>query len=131
MAQTYTMTTAGSVGHGPTSTVSGGAFTITSTASGNVQAGGFNVYKSPLNFTFVGGSATGFVGGSVYSASPQSIDGGPTSAKVDGEDTMNAGDTAAIELWGTPTGAGPPPDTTVPGATAVVDDAGQDKVSND
>jgi hypothetical protein len=131
MAQKYIMTSAGSVDHGPTSTVSGGAFTITSTASPNVAISGNGVHVSPLKFTFTGGDAAGFVNGSVYSVAPQSITSAAKNVNVDGANTMNEDDTGAIELWGTPTGAGPPPDTVVPGATAIVDDAGQDKATGD
>ena len=131
MAQKYIMTAAGAVDHGPTSTVSGGSFTITSTPSSNVSISGSGVHVSPLEFTFTGGDAIGFVNGSVYSADPQTITSAAKNVNVDGADTMNEDDTGAIELWGTPTGAGPPPDTTVPGATAIVSDAGQDKVTGD
>lgn len=125
------MTTAGTLGHKTGSSVSGGAFMVTSIASSNVAIEGNGVYKSPINFTFTGGNATGFVAGSVQTASPQSIDGGPTNVKVDGEDTMNEGDFATVAMVGTYSPPQVPPTGPVAPAIVEVATAGQNKVEND
>lgn len=136
MTQKYIMTTNGSIDHKPFSSVSGGAFAILAPPaiparqdSLNVQIEGDNVYRAPLQYGFSGGDATGYVNGSVYTKTAQSIPATATNTRVDGDLVMRVDDEATMICWGLPVGG--PPETQVPFATVIVDNAGQDKVTGD
>jgi len=126
-----TMNADGTLGHKTGSAVSGGSFTITSTPSSTTEISGKGVYVSPLEFTFTGGNATGFVNGSVQTAVPQKITSGATNVQVDGADTMNEGDFATVAMIGTISPPATPPTGPVTPAIVEVATAGQDKMEND
>lgn len=82
------------IAHSAGSPISSGSFTITSTPSVMVFADGKGVFSGPLTFTFMGGSAAGFVA--------NSINGGgtinPTTlvVKADGALVIRQGDTGTL-----------------------------------
>ena len=130
------MTTNGSIDHKPFSSVSGGTFVILAPPaiparqdSLNMQIEGNNVYRSPLQYGFSGGDAAGYVNGSVYTKNAQSIPPTAANVRIDGDLVMRVDDEATMDCWGLPTGG--PPETQVPFATVIVNDAGQDKATGD
>jgi len=94
--------------HGAGSTITGGAFIITSTPSTKVLAG-TGVYKTPLAFTFSGGSAPGFVAGSVVGGG--SIPATSTKNLAESLAVMREGDSVTMNATGTlpPPGGGTGP----------------------
>lgn len=121
------MTQSGALGHATGSTVSGGAFVVTSAPSTKSKAEGAGVYSGPLQYTFSGGSAAGFVSGTVTTVAPAAIP--PTAVKslAEGLPVIRLGDQAVMVVVGLP----PPPATAtvpVPGAVTEVANAGQQTV---
>ena len=113
----------GQLGHASGSTVTGGTFTITSTPSVKVKAGGSGVYRGPLTFTFAGGSAPGLVAGSVTGAG--TINPTATKTKADGLLVIREGDSVLVTFTGT--NSSPPPPTLNVAGTVEVASAGQTK----
>ena len=133
MAEKRIITTNGSINHKSGSTVSGGAFLIlvpplipARQDSLNMQISGFNVYRSPLQYTFAGGDAAGFQNGTVYTAAAQSINPTAQHVRIDGDLVMRVDDFATMACQGVPSGGGP--EAPVAGALVEVDEAGQNKV---
>jgi hypothetical protein len=118
------MTEAGAIDHTSASTVSGGAFVITSQPSASTKVDGSGVYRGPLQYTFSGGDASGFINGSVTTTVPQVIQPTATKSKDDNLPLMRLGDSGPMVCVGTPSGGGSP--VTVPNAFVEVADAGQD-----
>lgn len=118
----------GELDHGSGSVISGGTFTITSSASTKVKPGGKGCYRGPLLYTFAGGDAAGFVDGSVATTVPQTIN--PTAVKVDadGLPIVRLGDSGTMACVGTFDPPAVPPTGAV-GGLVEVSDAGQDKVA--
>jgi len=119
----------GAIGHKSGSTVSGGTFTITSTASATVKIDEAGVHVDALLYTFTGGNATGYVNGSVATTAPQSIAATAQNVGVDGLAPIRLGDFATMACEGVPSGGGAP--VAVAGAVVEVADAGQDSVEGD
>jgi len=131
MTAKHIMTTNGSIAHKAFSSVSGGAFTIKpGQDDSNFKISGDNVYRGPLEYTFSGGNATGFVNGTVETINdvgiPVDNDIPPTASGI--SDIMRVGDEESMVCWGVPTST-PPAKAIVPFATVIVDAAGQDKVT--
>lgn len=128
------MTTDGSIGHTLFSTVSGGAFVIApGQDTANFKIDGANVYKGPLEYSFSGGSATGFVAGSVETIDDvgapvtNTIDPGAPKTEADGSPIMRLVDNDVMICWGVPTST-PPNKALVPSALVIVATAGQSNV---
>lgn len=98
------MTTAGSLKHSVSSTISGGVFSIVSSPVEAVRGDGDPVYSSPLAFTFSGGSSPGFVDGSVQGAG--TINSSVTSPRADGSPVILEGDSGTLAATGALTGGG-------------------------
>ena len=113
--------------HKSGSLISGGVFTITSIPSIEVKCEGKGIYETPLQFTFSGGNASGFVSGTVATIAPQSITA--TAIKVKGESklVMRLGDFVLMNAQGTLTGPPPVPATPIVGLVEI-SSAGQTKV---
>ena len=121
------MNASGKVDHNTGSVVSGGTFTITSTPSTNVSAGGGGVFRGPLNGTFSEGNASGFVSGSVAGA--WVIQPTAANVKADGQLVIRDGDTGTLTATGT---LPPPTGGTAPvTGSVVVSDAGQGEINGD
>lgn len=118
----------GAIDHGDGSPISDGVFTITSAPSTKSKAEGAGVYTNPLQYTFAGGSATGFIDGSVLTVVPQQIPATALKPKSEGALLMRLGDTGIMNAIGT---IDPPPPTAPFVAPVVgpveVTDAGQTK----
>ena len=116
------------VSHGSSSAITGGAFTIAATPNQKVTVDGKKVYVTPLTGSFSGGSAPGFVSGSV--AGNWSIAATATKTKADGVLIMRVDDTGTLTAMGTLSPPPPPPaPPTGPIAGPVeIANAGQDKV---
>lgn len=87
---------AATLGHKSGSPISGGVFTISSSPSTKVKAGGQGVYRGALVFTFAGGIASGLtniVGGG--SISPTAV-----KVKADGQLVMRDGDFVLMSATG-------------------------------
>lgn len=108
------------VAHDDSSLISDGAFTITSLPSDKVFAGSRakGVHVGEVEYTFKGGSAEGFIDGSVATAVTQNVPASSTvtagrAAGVSGakENVVRDGDTALMNCVGTidPTPAPPAP----------------------
>jgi hypothetical protein len=95
------------IAHSSGSSISGGAFVITSTPSVKVKGEAKGVYKTPLSFTFSGGNASGAVPGSV--AGGGTIAATAIKTKADGLLVIREGDTGTLTATGT--NASPPPPT--------------------
>ena len=112
------------VAHAAGSTVTGGAFTITSTPSIKVRAENKGVFKTPLSVSFAGGTFPGLVPGTV--AGSGTIAATALKTKAETIFVMREGDT------GTFTGVGtlPPPAVGTGPATGPIEisSAGQTKV---
>jgi len=122
MTLKLTMDASGSLDHVSGSSVSGGAFVITSTPSVYVKTEGSGVYSGPLTFTFTGGSASGFVSGSLTGAG--TINPTATKVKADGLLIIREGDSVAVTFTGTTLPNPPGTSGTVVGNVEVAD-AGQ------
>jgi len=125
MSLTLVMNAGGALGHADGSLVSGGVFTVTSTPSANVSIVGKGVHRGNMTYTFSGGSAKGFVSGTVATTAPQTIK--PTAVKVlvDGQPVVRFGDSGKMTASGSLTGGG----TGSVIGFVEVSDAGQDRVS--
>jgi len=118
------MNGSGILGHGAGSTITGGVFTISSVPDLKSKAVGVGIYVDPLVYKFSGGSAPGFVDGSVVGGG--TIPATATKTKVSGSLVMRVGDSATMNATGTippPTGGTGP----VVGPVEVTN-AGQTKV---
>lgn len=114
------------ISHKSGSSISGGAFSITSVPDPKISAEGAGVFFSELQFTFSGGSAMGFVAESVKTADPATIP--TTAAKVKNQSgfVMREGDFVAMACVGT---IPPPTGGTGPVSGPVeISDAGQTTV---
>lgn len=110
--------------HKSGSLISGGSFVITSVPSTNVKAMAKGIYTGPLAFTFSGGSAAGFVDGSV--AGGGSIPATSSEVAVGGLAVMREGDSVLMACVGT---IPPPTGGTGPVSGDVeISDAGQSEV---
>lgn len=111
------------VGHAAGSTISGGAFTVTSAPNAFCKASGKKIFCGPLTFTFSGGNAPGCTGGSVTGGG--TIAPGSTKVRSGVLFAVLEGDT------GTLSGAGVSPEgSPVPVSGPVeISSAGQGKVS--
>lgn len=119
------MVDGGALAFSASSAITGGSFTISSTPSQTVSAGGGGVYSGPLAFTFTGADATGFTTGTVAGNGTIS----PTTASVlaNGSAVVRVGDqTTAVIASGTQESSGST--VTVPGGAVEVADAGQTSV---
>ncbi len=116
----YVMTQAGSIDHLSTSVITGGAFLISSTVSAFSKADGIPIFEGPITYTFLGGSAPGFVDGTVVSIGPQVLS--PTSIGYD-PPVVREGDVGVMLATGSLIGGGTSP---VSGEVEVVD-AGQEE----
>lgn len=97
--------------HSAGSLISGGVFVITSAPDVKAKAVGAGIYKTPLQFTFSGGSAAGFVSGSVMTTEPAVMNATATKAKASGLLVMREGDFVLMNCVGTippPTGGTAP-----------------------
>ena len=94
------------------STITGGSFTITAIPSLTSKGEGNGVFTGTLTFTFTGGSAPGFVAGTVQTTAPQSISATAVFSKVDGGLVLREGDFGTMTCIGTL--PPPPPGTTGP-----------------
>lgn len=95
------------LGHETGSPISGGVFTISTLESSKCKAGGAGIRKGEQTYTFSGGSASGFVPGSVATTSPQTISPSSTKVKVEGGLVILDGDSGTMSCTGTippPTG---------------------------
>lgn len=112
--------------HAAGSLISGGAFVITSTPDAKAKAGGAGMYKGPLLFTFSGGSASGFVAGTVMTTAPVSMPATAVKTKAAALAVMREGDSVLMNCVGT---LPPPTGGTSPVAGNVeISSAGQTKV---
>jgi hypothetical protein len=112
--------------HTSGSPISGGAFTVTSTADAKVKSGGQGVHVSPLTFTFKGGNADGFLAGSV--AGGGSMSATATKTKAGGALVMREGDSVTMACVGTIDPPPPSPPLTAPVSGGVeISAAGQTK----
>lgn len=118
----------GSLGHGAGSPVSGGTFVIQSSPSTKMRAVGIGVHKTPLSFTFSGGSAAGCNAGTVNTPSPLNLNADGVKVDAEGVRVMRENDiqTYPTGFMCTPTGGGAP--IPVPNAVVEVASAGQVKV---
>lgn len=113
--------------HSDGSLISGGVFKIISVPDVKTKAGGAGVFKTPLQFTFSGGNASGFVPGSVMTTAPVSIVATAAKVKAGGLLVMREGDSVLMNCIGTVNP--PPPGVTAPVAGNVeISAAGQTKV---
>jgi hypothetical protein len=92
------MTEAGTIGHGTTSQITGGVFSIESAQSSKVKAGGSGVYAGDLLYTFAGGIKGTIT--AIATLVPQKIS--PTAVKVraDGSLVVRLGDSGTMEAQG-------------------------------
>ena len=93
------------------SLVSGGVFTIASVPDVKAKCESKGIYKGPLLFTLSGGSASGFVAGSVMTTAPVSMPATAIKTKVGGLAVMLEGDFVLMNCVGTlppPTGGTAP-----------------------
>jgi len=121
----FVMNAGGALGHASGSLVSGGVFTVISTPSTKVSAGGSGAHRGPLKYTFAGGSAAGFVSGTVATTAPQTIESTAKKVLADGLLVIRLGDSGEMTASGSLTGGGT---GSVIGLVEVAD-AGQNKVS--
>ena len=116
--------------HGSGSAISGGTFVITATPNSKVLAESKGVYTTPLSFTFSGGSASGFVNGTV--AGGGAIVGTAVKVLAGGIIVMREGDMLALMACvGTisPTPTPPAPPTGPVAGPVEISSAGQTKVN--
>jgi hypothetical protein len=117
--------------HGAGSPISGGSFAIVSVPSPDVYAEGKKVYTDPLEFTFAGGDASGFLTGSVATTAPIEMPATAIKKKaIDSESSlelvMREGDSVVMECVGTFDPPASPPTGPVLGAVEIAT-AGQSK----
>lgn len=97
--------------HASGSLISGGAFAISSVPDVKAKAGGAGIFKGPLLFSFSGGSAAGFVAGSVMTTAPAVMNATAVKTKAGGMPVMREGDFVLMNCVGTlppPTGGTAP-----------------------
>ncbi len=93
--------------HASGSPISGGTFSIVSSPSGVTKEDGDGIFTTPLMYTFSGGSASGFVNGSVAPLVPQAIIATSQKTKDYGIFVMRKDDSGTMVCQGTippPTG---------------------------
>ena len=112
--------------HASGSSISGGAFVITAAPDTKAAAGGAGVFKTPLTFTFSGGSASGFVTGSVMTTAPVSMSATAAKVKAGGALVMREGDSVTMSCVGTL--PSPPGGTSSVAGNVEISAAGQTKV---
>jgi hypothetical protein len=117
------MTAAGKLGHAPGSLVSGGVFTVTTAPSLKSKIGGVGVHRGTVAYTFAGGSAAGFVSGSVTGGG--AVTAGAIKTRADGLPVVLEGDRSTMVATGAIPGGGSGPVT----GLVEVANAGQDKVN--
>lgn len=110
--------------HDTGSLISGGSFTITSSPSTVTKEDGNGIYTTPLQYTFAGGNASGFVPGSVATTAPQTIAATAVYAKDYNLAAMRKDDSGIMNCTGTLIGGGTGP---VAGSVKI-GDPGQIKV---
>ncbi len=118
------MTQNGSLDHGATSLINGGAFVITTPVSVDVTIESVPIYAGSIIYTFLGGSAPGFVDGTVVSTGPHAIIPAAASVIVDGQPVARENDSGIMLATGSLIGGGTGP---VSGVVEVAD-AGQEEV---
>lgn len=119
------MTSNGSIGHGDGSPISGGVFVITSAPDVKAKIDNAGIYVTPLSYSFSGGSASGFVSGSVSGGG--TIVSTASKVKVGGKLVMRLEDSGTMSAAGVLTGGGA---GSISGPVEVVS-AGQTKVQAD
>lgn len=119
------MTSNGAIGHGDGSPISGGVFVITSTPDVKAKIDNAGIYVNPLSYSFSGGSASGFVSGSVSGGGM--IASTASKVKVGGKLVMRLDDSGTMSAAGVLTGGGT---GSLSGPVKVVS-AGQTKVQAD
>jgi len=95
------MNESGQLGHGGTSTIFGGAFTVISIASTKWIADGKGVYSGDLEYSFTGGSAPLFVAGTIATTSTQKIKPSAIKVLADGNLVIRIEDFGAMNATGT------------------------------
>lgn len=109
--------------HKSGSLISGGTFLITSTPSTKSKCISKGIFKTPIQYTFSGGSAAGCDPGTVTTLSPQTITASALKCKADGTLVMRKLDFGTMTAQGTLSGS----PVAVSGLVEI-SDAGQDKV---
>jgi hypothetical protein len=109
------------------SPISGGSFSIVSSPSSKTKENGKGIYVSPLQFTFSGGSASGFVPGSIATLVPQAINATAQKTKDYGILVIRKGDSGTMICQGTLISGGPGPIS----GDVEISDSGQDKVKGE
>ena len=115
----------GAIGHGDGSSIYGGVFVITSASDVKAKIDNIGVYVTPLAYSFSGGSASGFVSGSVSGGG--TIASTASKVKVGGKLVMRLDDSGTMSAAGVLTGGGT---GYISGPVKVVS-AGQTKVQAD
>lgn len=113
--------------HSSGSPISGGVFTIESAPSSKTKEDSAGIYTTPLLCSFSGGSASGFVSGTVSTVAPVPINASSQKTKDYDILVMRKGDSGTLVCQGTLTGGGVGP---VSGGFEI-DDPGQSKVSGE
>ncbi len=106
------------------SPITGGTYAVSVPPSAFVSIGGVPVYAGPLKYTFSGGSAPGFVDGSIASTGEQTINPTPSSMVVEGKPVIRVGDQGVMSASGALTAGGSGPIS----GPAEVSDAGEESV---
>jgi hypothetical protein len=119
------MNSNGAVGHGNGSPISGGVFVITSAPDVKAKIDNSGIYVTPLAYSFSGGSASGFVNGSVSGGG--TISSTASKVKLGGKLVMRLDDPGTMSAAGTLTGGG---SGSISGPVEIID-AGQTKVQAD
>lgn len=97
-------TDAGTIEHGSGSPISGGVFVIASAPDLKISIQGLGVFFGSLAFTFSGGSAPGFVNGTVVGGG--TIVSTATHVRTADGFVVREGDTGTLNATGTLTGGG-------------------------
>lgn len=111
--------------HASGSPISGGSFSVLSVPDAKVKAEGNGFFAGPLEFTFSGGDADGFVAGSV--AGEGSMPATALKVKIGGVAVMREGDGCTMSCMGTIDPPATPPTGSIEGDVEITD-AGQTKV---
>ncbi len=104
----FLMTASGSLAHSESSTITGGAFTVTSIPDPKVMIGdpASPAYVGVLKYLFVGGSAPGMVDGSVSTIVEQAITPVTSGIEIDEQPVPREGDKGLMGAMGVPIGGG-------------------------
>lgn len=118
------MNSSGTIAHKSGSTITGGAFVITSTPSTKDKAGGLGVFPKEVAFSFSAGSAPGCDPGTVVSKPTiQKIPATATKSKTEGFPPVRLGDAVTMSAegtsGGTPVAVSGPVEVSVAGQTKV------------